>query len=367
MKKYKKVIITIAFLILITIILFIILKKKDYHIDYKVDSLSINETYVKESQSYFFTINYNNENFKFIKVIAKNLPKKLIDKIEIYNNEEKNETCILPVSKKIELYPICQKDNQNISYNILNETSNFYKYGDYEKKNTTFNNLKINTLLNHNYLIWAHNGYYYLSEEEQKEILFLEKESYYNNLAYQINNYLVTPNYDEDYMFETLAIINLKNGKYEKWNLPNKISYNSYYLGNFKNNIYLFDRKNEKEFKINPKNKKMEIISKDGYGTIWDSKWKEISTTKLAANNYEFEKNDSINYFINNNNLYMTYDSYDVLITNKKVDKIVDFKNDEVFYLVGDELYLYNPKYGEVLLIKYSEWSFNNINSIFIY
>lgn len=79
-----------------------------------------------------------------------------------------------------------------------------------------------------------------------------------------------------------------------------------------------------------------------------------------------FVKDKIINYVLDNNKLYVELtDNY--LVTNKKVDKIIKIDELNVFYISKDTLYQFNPYDGEIPLLKYSEWEFNNNNMIFIF
>ena len=53
-------------------------------------------------------------------------------------------------------------------------------------------------------------------------------------------------------------------------------------------------------------------------------------------------------------------------ILNESPKVIVGQKDDTVYYLKEDKLYMNSPFYGEVLLMSYFEWNFNYQNVIFI-
>ena len=131
----------------------------------------------------------------------------------------------------------------------------------------------------------------------------------------------------------------------------------------------MFDRKNGVEYSIDPKKKIVEKITEDGIGKAYLDGWKEVSITKLSSNDYFFSKKQVFNYSLDEKGLILKYanSKIPILVSMKKPDKIVSQKNDEIYYLVGDKLYMYSLKSGEILLLSFSEWEFNNMNSVFIY
>ena len=70
---------------------------------------------------------------------------------------------------------------------------------------------------------------------------------------------------------------------------------------------------------------------------------------------------------LENNTLYMYIDNYKLQISKRNISKIVKYNNLDVYYLSKDILYYYNPFIGEMPLLRYSEWQFNNQNMVFIF
>ena len=106
---------------------------------------------------------------------------------------------------------------------------------------------------------------------------------------------------------------------------------------------------NETDFKIVKNNK------------LVDSTYKEI-----VNNNITFMKSNIISYVLIDKKLYMNIEGVKVRLSDKDITKIIKNDNDTIYYLVNDELYMYNNTVGEVLLLSYFEWNFNTINQIFI-
>ncbi len=368
MKINKKNVIKISLVILFIVIVIVLFKMpKNYEKTYLVDGAEINESFNKEIGFYSFKVKVQDEVFTFNKMSKYLNKKSLIKNVSIYQN--KDDMCVLLESKKLEFYPLCKKGDEYVDISFIEEIDEFYKRDKAETLKREFENMKINALIENNILVWDHKGYYFISSDEIKKLEFLESESYYNNLAYQVDEYVLTPIYDLEHNFNKFSIINMKNGKMTEWEIEEEISYNSYYLGDVDGIAYLFDRKTQKEYSIDPKKKKIEEVTKNGKAKVWNKGWEEISTKKLASSDYVFNRNVVFSYNIENDGIFISlYNTDEVIkVSSRKPEKIIKSNNEEVYYLDKDTLYGYLPRYGEVSMITYSEWEFNNINSIFIY
>lgn len=381
MKKKKLILLFLSLVLIGGLLIFLVLflnRPKNYTIEYNLDGFDIKESYDVELGYYHFIVLKDNKKFESA-IINKWIGKKnLIDAISLYENGEENEVCILLKSRKLKFYPVCSKDESLIDLGLLkSDVEDFFTRDEIELEDRTYKNISIKTFNEKKFLVWAHKGYYGISSEkfmksnskDNVNIEFLKNESYYNKLAYHMNEFVITPNYDEEHSFKTFYIFNFLSGSLTKWDLDIEISYNSYYLGDYNNKIYMFDRKNGVEYSIDPKKKIVEKITEDGIGKAYLDGWKEVSITKLSSNDYFFSKKQVFNYSLDEKGLILKYanSKIPILVSMKKPDKIVSQKNDEIYYLVGDKLYMYSLKSGEILLLSFSEWEFNNMNSVFIY
>ena len=361
-KKITKHILLIVLFCIISFFLYIKFKTYSYTVNYVVDKYKIEESYNKETKKYTFLINdnsivypYNFEN-KYIR------NKELINNIKIYKNEE--EICILPISSDLDFYPLCNKDNIIKTCNLSNIEINDYKYKKYNKDNIKHNKLNINYLNDAKFLLYNYKGFYYINENNIEEIKIFNNDLYKIDLIYELNEFLIIPNYNEEYYFTKIFIINMDNGKVKEIKLDNEISFNSVFLGDYKNNIYLLDKKEEKEYKINIKKLKVEEID---FKILKDNKLVSIKYKDIVNNNLVFDNKKELSYKIIDNKLYQIINNYKVLISNKEVNKIIKESNNTIYYLSNDNLYMYNNIYGEVLLINNFEWNFNNTNMIYLY
>lgn len=369
MKRRKKFILFI-FLIIILVLCFMLFinREKDYTTKYKKDGMTINESYNKELRFYYFLVKYKNRKFE-LGIKNKYLHKKeLIKKVNILENE--NDICLYLKSDEIDTYPSCYRGNKSVSYSLMGEEfADLYSVKKINYSKTEFNSIKVNTLLSKNIAVWNHKGFSLLNSDGIKDLNILENESYYDENSFSIDKYILIPNYDDKYSFNMFYVIDLLKGKVSKWNIDTDLSYNFYYLGEINKRGYIIDKKSSIEYELNPTKKKITIVSENQIGKVYDNGWNEVSMTKLVSNDFFFEKNTPLKYKLKNNNIYLKYykGQKDILVTNEVVDKLVSQKDDDVYYTVKDKLYHYSPYYGNVEMIQYSEFEFNQYASVYIY
>lgn len=368
-KKYKIIIGIVLGILIFGSIIYFIFRAKNYEKVYRVAEFEITEKFDKNNKYYKFSLKKDGSNFENV-IFSKYIGKKLIDDVSIIENEEKTEECILFKSGKLKTYPQCKNSEGFIDYDLTSiKSEDYYVREELEVIESKHDKAKFYQPVDLKFLVWDNVGYIYVDKNEKKDIHFLKNESYYNNFSWQVGKYVLTPDYDEDYVFSSFYIFDMEKGKLSTWKLDEEISQNFYYLGSKDNKVYLVDRKNKREFSLNPRTKKMELVSHDDEGIIWNNDWETVSLTKLTSDNYYFSNEKMFDYYLENDNIYLkVIDSKNgVKLSNKKVDKLIATKDDMVFYLVKDKLYGYSTIHGEILLAEYSEWNFNNINSIYVY
>lgn len=294
--------------------------------------------------------------------------KRIISKVKTITNDD--TLCVFMESDLINTYPVCKKCNEYIAYSATNIIDdNFYKIYTIQNNEDKYANIDIYSLNGKRMAVWNHLGFYFLSHDIKKSFNMLTQESYRDNYSFKVEEYIILPNYDEEYHFNRVYLLNLKNGKTDIWNLNNYINYDFYVLGVKNMSVYLVDRKEKTEYKLGLKKHKIEVISKNGMGTIYNDKWEEISMVKLANNDYSFKSDKIIDYKIVNNKLYMSYLNgiNDILVSDKKIDRIIYEDQQNIYYISKNELYYFSVYSGEVLSLRYNELEFNNGVSIYIY
>lgn len=345
-KKNRK----LGFLIVSLIIVFIIFlyflnRRNDYTLKYEVDGIWVEETYHKDASYYSFHITYKSDVYEVISLDKYQSKRKLINGIDT------DGEC-LSFSSEIEVYEVCK-----------NEEGYYYKRGENTfKESSSYKNISIANLLDYTFYLWDYHEFVYLNKDTKKTINLFSKDIYNLSLVYQTEDILVVPNYNESYEFSKVYLLN-KNGKVNDFSLRYKLYFDSYFLGDTKNLVYLYDKKNEEEYYLDLKK---EDIYKSSYKILNNGKWEKVTKQSLKSKNLIFIKNKIFNYEIIDNKLYGGYETR-YLVTDKKVSKIIKIDNLDVFYVAKDTLYYFNPLKGEVPLLKYSEWEFNNNNMIFIF
>ena len=349
------------YFILFSAFIYISFKPHDYIKEYNVDKYNIKESYDTKSKKYQFIITSNNELYVYEINNKYNRNRALIDNIKIYKNKE--EICILPESKKINFYPLCNKDKEIYSYNLSKIKTDF-KYLTIKNIKEKFENLEINYLNNNAYLLFNYRGFLYINKDKKNNIQLFNKDVYNLELVFQTDNYLVIPDYNQNFYFDKLFVININTGKVTDIKLEEKLSFEGIFLGEYKGWIYYLDKKEKKEYKINIKNNKLVQVD---FVILKNGKLEEFTYNKILNNDLTFDNKKLNQFIISDNILYKNIEKTKIKVSNNNITKIIKEVNDTVYYLSDNNLYMYNDYYGEVLLISNFEWNFNNTNMIFFY
>ena len=363
-KKLRQFIIVALSLIIIYLIIY--LTPRNYEYDYKINGFNIQEKYIKKDKEYLFTIKKNDKIYKTIGASKYTPDRKLINGIKEFNNEDTN--CIIIDSKIIANNKLCTKDNELISSSLTNIIPGKYinkKQDNYQK----YKNIKIN-LDDKTYLIWNYNSFIKINKTEKKQIKIFDNDIYNLEIMAKVDKYLVIADYDQKYNYNKLIRLNLKNNKIDEINLKNDISFESRILGVYKNKIYLLDEKNKKEYEINVKKKKINIVSKNDFGVIYkNNKQVKSKINKIVNDNIEFTSNNYYDYVIENETLYLKIKniSEKIKISNLSIKNIVYQNNEEVYYITDDKLYKYDFIYGNQEIFTNFEFNFNYENMVVIY
>lgn len=370
-KQRRRRIALITLLLLIVLILYMIFHARSYETSYQQNDFEIIERFDKKKQTYFFTIK-NNDNFWEFVVEHKYITKhKLLSEIEWLETDDTK--CIIPKSEQLTIYPQCQKNQESISYHLVNDEMK-EKLGNTwfstsENKTQTFEKLDMKNLDDNTYYIWNYKGFYKINKKSQENIKLFEKDIYDISNVTVVNNYLVIPDYNQSYYFNKFYLLQMKEGKTSTWEFKDSLYFDGYYLGSHKNSLFYLDRKTKLEWEIDPKKKRMRKVGTESKeGKIWKNKeWEKVSITKMINENYKFSKDEIYHYEINEG-LYVSYldSSNKKKISNKDVKEIVAQLGNKVYYLVGHSLYYYSEETKEVEVMSYFEWNFNYKNMIFI-
>lgn len=359
--RLKAKIIVITFIFLFIFFGLFYFKPRDYSKEYKINNFKIVEKYNVSNNYYNYVI--INEKKIFVYKFNSNYKNKrnLIKNIKI--NKDKKSYCILPESDYLEFYPLCLNNkNELVTLNTVNNNIS-YEYKKIKSIRDTYKKIHINSIYNKSYLIYNYTGFEHISDE-YNSIKLYEKDIYDNNFIFQFKENIIVPNIENNYFIKSFYLINGINGKKEEIKLNESITLNIRFLGAYKNSIYFIDEKEEKEYEINLRKKEILEIS----GKIFDGKkFVNYNVKTIKNKNLEFKKTNDFEYKIINNKIYQVIDKNKILLSNTKVDKIIKIEDYSVYYLSGDKLYVYNLYDGEIFLLEYFEWNFNNTNVIYIF
>lgn len=363
LKPEVRLYLIIILLILLIIFFFI---PKNYTKKYKRDNYQIVESYNRKTKRYSLNISKDDKVYEY-NFDNKYIGKKLIKSIE--TKESDNTSCIINHLKNKDNKVLCISDGNNIDYRLVNNIDLSEYKNNREVKYNKVGNINTYDLLNRNYLIWNYNSFKYIDSNNNGDIKLFNNDYYNISLATIINDYLVIPNYDLQYNYKELIVINLKTKSKESWKLNYDVSFESYVLGTYKDSIYLVDKKNKIEYELNIKKRTMDIIgneNRDGKILV-NNKFEKISMLKLINNIMSFTYDDDQEYVLEGTKLLLKTKNTKVLVSNLAISKIVYKTNNYVYYLVRDTLYYYDQVNGEVKVMSNFEWNFNNDNVIYIY
>ena len=365
----KKRIFKLFLSVVLIIFLCLLLDQRSYTIKYKVNNVQVIETYDKSENLYYIDLNYKNKNYQYV---VKNYAKRKIVKNFDYYRSDNTQCLALDLVDNTKTDAFCYKDKELISINLAaDDIKEHYHINEKEKDsaNKTFENINIYSTDNRTYLFYNYDNFLLINGNERVVIDNDMDNLYTLKLASKVKNYVIFADLTNEYYFKRFYIINLKNKKISKWDLDVQISSDSYILGTNNDSIFLFDRKENKEYEFVPEYKKLRIVSKKDKAKVYNNgKLESISINKLKNSKYQFSHINVYNYQVIENNLYMRFlkSKYNIRISDKKDVKIVDVLGKDVYYLSEDNLYKFDGQ-KEILMFSNFEWNFNTTNMIFIY
>lgn len=362
----------ILFFIIIIVLIFglivKLLKNKSYEVEYKINDYNIIENYNKKEKLYTFVIKNKKVNYTFYSEEKYSKKHKLINDIEEINLED--EHCLIIKSDVIENNPLCYNSIEEIDFRLTSEEMQEQLGYNNNLKNEEkeHNNLKVYNTLDYTFLFWNYKGFDVINENINS-ISISSTDQYEIPLCVKLNEYILIPDYDDKYTFKKFYIYNILKGTKDEMIIDYEISYDSYIIGTHDKSIYLVDKVNKVEYEIVPHKQKIRIVGTSyKRGTIYTEKgFESISIDKLINEEHKFVDNNKYKYKIENEYLYQYTENSKLKISNQKINDIISIENDTVLYLVEDNLYLYNIKYGEIKIANNFEWNFNYKNLIFVY
>ena len=332
---------------------------KSYELTYKIKDYEITEKYDKEKEYYTFDIKYKNINYHYVYEGKYTSSRKLVKDIKVVNYDD--YICLTPTGTKFEVDVLCNKDGEFIDKHFVSAIDSDF----YENEGFT-GSINVEVYLKHyDYYMWTGKGLVELNKK--KYYSFLDNESYDNNLAYQSDEYIIIADYDQKREFDKFYIFDLKKKQVVEWKIDRFIDFDSYFMGEVEGYLYLFDRHNLVQYKLNPMEKEISVVSNKEAGKYFDKEWIKKPINELKYYTVTMDDDDIYDYLLKDSNLYMNVDNnFDIKISDLVVDDILYSDEDSVHYIIDDGVYVYNKKYGEHLVLRNFDWQFSYKNKIFI-
>lgn len=318
---------------------------KNYTYKYKIKKYNITEKYDKKKKIYSFTIKKGSDLYEY------NVQSKYYTNRGLLKKTEIKDDCLSTSSYKLKDYHICKKDEEYYT-KYYDKTEDSKKNGNYEK-------IDIYNTLDKTYLIWNYNYFVAISPKKNSTLDLFEDDFYNLGVVTTYNGKLVVPDYNSKYTFEKLYIINPKNLKYEELELDRKIYFNSYFLGEYKKYLYLYDLQKKQEYKIDMKDG---TVYKNKPELLIGDKFEDTTINKLNKKNIVFSDGNSFYYELKDQKLIYNMNDIKINVTNIRVDNLVQSDNEDAYFISGDTLYYANIDKGITKLLSYNEWNFNNSN-----
>lgn len=388
--------------IVVVVVLFCIfvlfLLKNNSNKRYKVVTNSLNFevydsfTYNKknEADNHYYEIKFGDIIYNFY--VFNSNKKMVID--NIYYGKYADFSCILPSFKGEFLTDIlCNRDGIIYNFSDLNfDLPDVFKNYYVQKGKNYFRDydgIQYNSnakIFSDYFVSIAGYKYLYLLNKENKFKIF-ENDTYKRNISMFIDNYYFSADYSQNNYFNKFYLFNVNDGSRTEIGSNFKISFDSYIQGYYDNCIYIFDRNDRKQYKIDVKHKEISIVGDSRKGiTVFNG---DSFYNVNAGNAY----NNEILFFSNNissDNIYKkiekvgtnlsgyyyfylyhdgVYSVYRACIRNKNIKtylfdvdsiKRIKYQNDFVFYVDDNKLNYYSLKYGIDTIIVYDEFSFND-------
>lgn len=373
----------------------------------------------KDKKNYFFEISIDNEtNPTFVfKLQGKyKYYQKLIK--SIYYIEDNNIKCIYPVLRKHNnpIDVLCSDGEKMMNYatiigknkkvdDFVIKLSHEYGYSHpawTKKTDDDIENIrgvdvfKNNLVKEHTLVLWEYDKIRMFNVERNYKRDLPDMDEYNNKLGLLVGNYYVIPDYGRLNDFNRIFVIDVVNNDLDEIFLIEPISYDSYIQGVVDNKIYIFDKREKKQYEIDPKGRTtIQVGNVDKDIKYFNGEWTSISAYE-AVNDKYFEIEYSVpesyskyNYYridnvfgdtdgyyylyVKSNNSTKVYrvnkqkpDYVTLLFEIPKIDNI-KYVNDYLYFIQDNTIYFYHDSTGVKPILRTFELLFNKENVYDIY
>ena len=381
-----------------------------YSVKTSDNSYMVKENYRKEKNFNMYSLlieDKDKNTFAAIYNVDLNRSSRIIKDVKEYSDG--NLVCIAPIlkDKKIENLS-CRLDNNQVSISYLHQIGNtsINKFIDSLKQDgytfnneidsnnnisstssniSTFDNLEDNLYVT----MWGYKGVYVLNQNQIEYKDYLNKDSYFNTYSILCDKYYVSLDTDDNEI-KAFYVANIKDGGKAHIDFDFSLSKNSYINGIYKGKIYITDMDRRVEYAINPASEKIEEVGSGNKAKYFDGEsLQEVDISELINEKKYFiddkvdEKisskysglnliysHDSYYYKDINNNVYQVlkdFPDYKILLFRFDDFKEMKVKNNNIFGIVGDTVYMYNNNIGLRKVAQNRELTYNYQNIYDIY
>lgn len=422
MKRLFKLLIVMFVLYLLVQVGFRIFGKgntEDYEIQVNDETKAqIHEVYTNhtkdEKTNYFFTIKVGNQQFNLQTYQKFTYASRLIKKVKYYQG---TYTCVYPIFKKYKQLTdvICLDQGVVKNYQQLKgrdeKLDEFVKNLEKDKlyTNQFVNNIedeyqvgaltvyKKNVIDGHYIAVNNYRGIYTINNNNPRilyDLNLFKEDAYHRNLTALSGHYYMSANYDDAYEFNSIKIVNIKNNEIDTLELKTPISFNSYVQGVVDGEVYIVDKANRKQYKVNVKDRSIyEIGNESTPSKFYDGENEnEVSIYDVVNNEKYFNTETKINkagyaradkkgsetsgyyyYYKQVGNKYEAYrasirypEVLTYLFTTTDITHI-SYVDDYVYYYIGNTLNVYHDSIGNRTIYKNTEYEFNKSLNYYVY
>ena len=374
----------------------------EYKIDKGDNVFQIKETSNFENDSYLYEVVIIDKNFSFQIFNYYNKGYKVLNDIYYYKSDKYE--CILPIFKggKIFIDMMCMTSNNLVYYHDLNDKElddfvsgisiynkdNFIDTVTSENKEG-INVYKDNLIDNHFIGLVNYKGFYNINNKFDStvhNISLFKKDIYNQKLGVFVDKYYVVADYDEQYNFNEINVINLVTLKTSTIVFDTAISMDSYIQGVVNNKVYLYDKDNNIQYEIDPDS--LSIVRLSNEIKYYDGSWSTMSIKdakaekKFVVNQVEYKNDDYVKIDQVNDYYYLYkkqkdyYECYRInkqnelgliyLFKTKSIDSI-NYVNNYVYFIDDGKIKVFNDTFGIKNIIDYQELEFNKNINFYVY
>lgn len=376
-----------------------------YEIESKGSIFEIKEVsnFTSKVDSYSYTVTVDNKVFWFEIFHDYGKASQVLTDIHY----DKNNNCILPIFKDnlVLIDMICLNDNEyNFYHNIKGQNESLDNFvldiGQYNIEQFSDNasaslieqlNVYKSNLISDHYIGFNnYKGVYVISgniNSSVYNISLFNNDVYKQKLGQFIGQYYVVPDYNENYEFNKINVVDLVNLNTFVITSNNAISFDSYIQGVVDNKIYLYDKDSKIQYEIDPINKTIVVLSTNQI-KYYNGSWTTMTVAEANeekkfitdTNDYvdsQYERIDKVgNYYYlykKVNNQYNVYrmrsedqQSLIHLFSTKSIDSVF-YVDNYIYFVNGNIIQVYNDIFGVRNIIDYQELEFNKDINLYIY